>query len=592
MSDLDDLVARLKLDISDYEKNAKKAEKATDSLEKETKDLEKTNKSAGDSFDKLMTAFTGLNQAVQLVQQAYQILQKGYQAVITETVAYAEEVRSLSRTIGASAEDSSKLIQAADDVKVSYESLTTGMQIAIRNGLEPTVEGMGELADQYVAIQDPIARAKFLLDNFGRSGSDLAPLLEIGSEGIRELGIAAEETGLVLDQDAIDATRNYEIAVDNLNDKLSGMATNIGIKVIPSITDLLDTINNTTVDTDGIAGFIKTQVDSTTLMVLQFQQMGLAFQALSERAITLTEFMGYLNNSFFGTYQDAYTLTNDINELNTALGNGAPMLDATNATKEMEAATITLGKQLEIEKKNYEAAADVLENRLAAAYEEVERAEESWRTGVAGDIKSEVDKQWEEGKLSIEDYQSALATLDSTYGTGYLMEFKMEQEIPDLVEKLLTDPASFVTAAKAFEDYFLPLDESVQDAKKVVEELQIQLNALERDYKVKVSVITSGSTGLYGSSGGGGGVDSNPNIEAGGGIVKAGQSIIWGEYGFEPFIPAEDGRILSHADAMNAIGGGGDGENSAMLNMILLELRDLPQSIKMAMQEAMALVGG
>jgi len=81
------------------------------------------------------------------------------------------------------------------------------------------------------------------------------------------------------------------------------------------------------------------------------------------------------------------------------------MLDATNATKEMEAATITLGKQLEIEKKNYEAAADVLENRLAAAYEEVERAEESWRTGVAGDIKSEVDKQWEERKLSIHGIQ-------------------------------------------------------------------------------------------------------------------------------------------------------------------------------------------
>jgi antitoxin component HigA of HigAB toxin-antitoxin module len=85
----------------------------------------------------------------------------------------------LGRTIGATPEEASKLIQAADDVQISYETLTTALEAAIRKGVEPTIEGLGGLADQYNAIQDPIERTKFLMDNFGRSGADLAPLMEL-----------------------------------------------------------------------------------------------------------------------------------------------------------------------------------------------------------------------------------------------------------------------------------------------------------------------------------------------------------------------------------------------------------------------------
>ena len=244
MADLDDLVARLRLDISDYEKNAKKAEKATDSLEKETEQLQETNEKTGDSFDRLMTAFTGLNQAVQLVQQVFQTLKQGYDAVITSTLDYAEEVRQLSRAIGSTPEEASKLIQAADDVKVSYEDLMTGMNIAIRNGLEPTIEGMGQLADQYNSLNDPIARTKFLLDNFGRSGANLAPMMELGAEGIKALGEEAEATGLVLDGKAVKAARRLEIEMDRADDAMAGLATTIGNELIPSIADLLEIYND------------------------------------------------------------------------------------------------------------------------------------------------------------------------------------------------------------------------------------------------------------------------------------------------------------------------------------------------------------
>lgn len=162
---------------------------------------------------------------------------------INDTVAYAEEVRQLSRTIGSTPEDASKLIQAADDVKISFGTMQTAMNIAIRNGLEPTIDGMGRLADEYVAIQDPIARSKFLLDTFGRSGGEMAALMELGAEGIRELGDAAEETGMVLDQEALDKTRNFEKAIDNLQDTFMGLKISVAEYALPALVEFIGEID-------------------------------------------------------------------------------------------------------------------------------------------------------------------------------------------------------------------------------------------------------------------------------------------------------------------------------------------------------------
>lgn len=51
----------------------------------------------------------------------------------------------------------------------------------------------------------------------------------------------------------------------------------------------------------------------------------------------------------------------------------------------------------------------------------------------------------------------------------------------------------------------------------------------------------------------------NPTGYATGGVLRAGELSIVGERGWEPFIPAQDGRVLSHPDAMKALAQQGDG---------------------------------
>lgn len=554
-ADLDDLVKGLKdskNQITGLEDEIKPVNTALDKMEDEAKDtasaldkmdnnldgLGNTAMSSGDKFDSLMTAFTGINQAVQLAQEAYAMLEGVYDKVITQTVEYAEEVRSLSRAIGSTPEDASKLIQAADDVKVSFEDLNTGMQIAIRKGLSPTIDGMGLLADQYLAIEDPIERSKFLLDSFGRSGANLAPLMEKGAKGIKELGDAAKEVGLVLDQKALDSTREYEIAVDNLTDSWQGFAVTVGTEAIPAIVKLLDQFT-----------------DSANISNMREEVNIFASALRNAGEITDKEYNEIMKESYnrnLSTGESLISLSSAVESLKAQYADTGAVVDTT--AEEMIRSSINAG--IAAEKINqinladaraeYEETAAVLNDQLAAAYDKVKDAEGRWRSGVAGQIKGEVEKEFEAGTLSVDEYRLALETLDATYGTGFAIDFAMNEQIPDLVRALLEDPQSFVDKAAAFENYFMPLDKAIIASKKEVAILQTKLDELERTYIATIRIVTYGSANLsdvvnYGS---GGQITGNYERDATGGNVRDDKIYMVGETGPELFVPDSSGVIV------------------------------------------------
>jgi hypothetical protein len=193
------------------------------------------------AFDAAKKNTQALRDGFGLVQQGAEYVQQALDATVGVTTEYAKQVRDLSREIGASAEQTSMLIQAADDVGIEFGTLERAMEGAIRKGVKPSIEGMGALSDQYLAIQDPIERTKFLMDNFGRSGADLAPLMEKGSAGIKAMGEEAKRTGLVMSQEAVTAAREYEIALDNMNDQVQGLQVQLGKMLTPAVTAAAET---------------------------------------------------------------------------------------------------------------------------------------------------------------------------------------------------------------------------------------------------------------------------------------------------------------------------------------------------------------
>jgi hypothetical protein len=209
-------------------------------LEKDLGGVQGATQKAAQSNAGFKGTWTELSSAIGVAKQAYQAVDQVMQATVGETVAYAAQIRELSRTIGATAEQSSILIQAADDVGISAGTIQTAMEAAIRKGVRPTIEGMAELSEKYNSIQDPIEKTEFLMKNFGRAGSDLAPLMKLGADGIRDAGQAARDAGLVMSEEGVAAARAYEIAMDDLGDAVKGAQYRIGSGLIPVLLEFND----------------------------------------------------------------------------------------------------------------------------------------------------------------------------------------------------------------------------------------------------------------------------------------------------------------------------------------------------------------
>ncbi len=156
---------------------------------------------------------------------------------------YAEEMAKASEQSGITVEDMSRLTQAADDMRVNVDGMQKAFGIALKNGFQPTIENLANLADELQGIQDPTERATKLNKIFGRSWQDVYPLLKDGGQAIRD-GTAAIADNMVVTDEAVKANRDYIKAVDDLSDAWTGVKNNVGREVIPVLADLLTAVND------------------------------------------------------------------------------------------------------------------------------------------------------------------------------------------------------------------------------------------------------------------------------------------------------------------------------------------------------------
>lgn len=202
---------------------------------------------------------------------------------------YAFQVKDFGRIIGATPEEASKLIQVADDVRLSVESMTTAMRSAITKGYAPTIAELGRMSDQYLAIQDPIERSRFLVETFGRSGLEMAKLLELGSAKIKEMGDSVEGTARLMTTQGIKAAEEYYQAMDKLGEAGEDLSLTLGTKATPVITDLANLMSD-------LAGGISNSAIPALLEFNNLVQMG-AIEADEARKMVWGYFTGLYNLS-------------------------------------------------------------------------------------------------------------------------------------------------------------------------------------------------------------------------------------------------------------------------------------------------------
>lgn len=207
---------------------------------------------------------------------------------IGKMVDLASEVRNFGRATGLSAEDSSRMVAVLDDLGISSEvgagamfklaknTADGGAKLAlygvdVARAKDGNVDLFGTLlsvADAYVATEDPGKRAELVMAAFGKTGQALIPILEKGSAGLTAM-FDAVKRGEILSQKQIDQTREFELAVDDVQDSFRSLQIQAAGVLLPYVTSVLEA-GTVTLDflgeskLGGIAGkFAKIVVDGT-----------------------------------------------------------------------------------------------------------------------------------------------------------------------------------------------------------------------------------------------------------------------------------------------------------------------------------------
>jgi hypothetical protein len=515
--------------------------------------------------------------------------------ITNETAAYNQQIREMAAATGMGVEETSRLIQLADDYKISSDEMQRAMQMAVKNGFQPGVKGLADLADKYKAIQDPTERAAMLSEIFGRNWAKIVPLMEQGGKAVKDQAAAIDDS-LVATEANVKASRDFEIAVDNLNDRLMAEKYAIGNSLIPALTQLASTTATTFDIFNNAVGGAKGGALSQGSA--QIQGMFLLAQAAEEGKIGLRDLALYsvlfnntagdqiktlaslksqiaANTAETGGYADAtdyaaigaYQLTSALGDLDKANYKAVNAEKAATHQRDSAIGPLENERQLTLEladaereaasaamtAANTERAADKRRLERLSILDQLKGAEQrlaeqmkDWSRTLGQDVAEGLQK----AKLSAQQYRQALTLIDETLGTNLGQQQDYKDALANLIKTYDPNkPEEFKKALAGLKEAFAPMNDGIKETMQLIDDLEAQYQALQgRSVSMYVDVYLRDHTGQMGggNSGGSGNAPGNhpPGKRAAGGPVTTGQEYMVGESGPELFVPNSSGKII------------------------------------------------
>lgn len=191
----------------------------------------------------------------QLATKIDQTKQK-IQALTLEKQKYGDASGDITRKIEKLSADLASLTAQSSKAASPFQKL--GVNVKDANGkLRPFNELLLEVADKFKVLPDGAEKTALAMQLFGRSGKDMIPLLNLGSQGIEKLSKKADELGITLTKGNVKAFQEYIKASGDLNSANLALQMSVGQKTIPVVTkfktELTKVVENL-VKADGATG--------------------------------------------------------------------------------------------------------------------------------------------------------------------------------------------------------------------------------------------------------------------------------------------------------------------------------------------------
>lgn len=179
----------------------------------------------------------------------------------------ADEINTLSKTTGISTDTLQEMQYAADLVDVEVSTITgslkklTSQMNAAKKGTGAAAEAFKKLGIQTTnvdgslrdnedvfydvlaalsKVEDQTERDALAMEIFGKSATDLNPIIEDGGQALKDLGKEAKAAGLIMSKDALDGANKFNDALDRMKATAQGTLNTVGAELAEALTPVIE----------------------------------------------------------------------------------------------------------------------------------------------------------------------------------------------------------------------------------------------------------------------------------------------------------------------------------------------------------------
>lgn len=132
-------------------------------------------------------------------------------------------------------------VSSATKGNKELQDMFSGLGIKLKNtdgSLKSTDEQFNIIVDRLAKIKNPALQAQAAVKIFGKSASELLPLIKGGSAGLGEMTAEAARLGIVLTDSAVREGEEFGDTLDTIHSALSGVGNTIGSALVPQLNKL------------------------------------------------------------------------------------------------------------------------------------------------------------------------------------------------------------------------------------------------------------------------------------------------------------------------------------------------------------------
>ena len=262
-----DQLARGDIGQAQYDGLTREVMKTEAELKKATKAQEKFNIKAEEASAKL-TDVGNKAQAVADKTKALSAAAAGLLVAIggaaMKSAQWADNLNELSQQTGITTEDLQKMQYASELVDVSVDDIAGSMTklrkamvadnkadvfqqlgVSVRDStgaLRDSSDVFYEVLDRLGKVGNETERDALAMEIFGRSADQLAGIIDDGGAALKQLGEEAEQLGIILDQDTLDAMNKVNDEIERLKAQAKGEFAKAGAAALEALTPLLEDI--------------------------------------------------------------------------------------------------------------------------------------------------------------------------------------------------------------------------------------------------------------------------------------------------------------------------------------------------------------